>query len=60
MNKNTLYTRKKKEQLLLNTDQPVSATGLSAPGEGLDGDGGLSDHEEQPSDRHHAVGLLDH
>lgn len=47
-------------KLELNTDQSVSAALQCAPGEGLDGDGGLSDHEKQLSDHYHAVGLLDH
>jgi len=41
------------------SDQSVSPACRRAPGEGLDGDGGLSDHEEHPSHRHHAVSLLD-
>lgn len=47
-------------RLWLNADQSVSAACQCAPGEGLDGDGGLSDHEEQLSDHHHAEGLLDY
>ena len=41
-------------------DLSVCAACQCAPGEGLDGDGGLADHEEQLSDHHHAVHLLDH
>lgn len=40
-------------------DLSVSAACQCTSGEGLDGDGGLSDHEEQLSDYHHAEGLLD-
>lgn len=44
----------------LNADPSASAACQRTPGEGLDGDGGLSDHEEQLSDHNHAVGLLEH
>ena len=47
-------------RLLMNADQSVSAAGQCVPGEGLNGDGGLSDHEEQLPHRHHTVGLLDY
>lgn len=44
----------------LNVDLSVSAAGQRSPGEGLDSDGGVSNHEEKLSDHHHPVGLLDH
>lgn len=46
--------------LFASADLSVSAASQFAPGEGLDGDSGLADHEEQASDHHHAVGPLDH
>lgn len=46
-------------RLGLNADPSVAAACQRAPGEGLDGDGGMSDHEEQLSDHNHAVGLLE-
>lgn len=45
---------------VITADLSVLAAGQGAPGEGLDSDGGMTDHEEQLSDHHHAVGLLDH
>jgi len=48
------------KKLALNADLSVSAACQCAPGEGLNGEGGLSDHDEHLSDRCHTVGLLDH
>lgn len=44
----------------LNADRSVSAACQCASGESLDGDCGVSDHEEQLSDHEHAVGFLNH